>query len=137
DGIVRTKNDVPEADLPRIDDRIGELQREWNGSLEAYRALLNRPSTGAGSVPIAETIEDLVRRKLIETDRLVATSFTSAYFTQGLNLIASLHRLGEDAVSLIVVYAIDLTPEQRERLAQLDRVVVRDYPAETARFFDG
>ncbi len=137
DGIVRTKNDVPEADLPRIDDRIGELQREWNGSLEAYRALLNRPSLGAGSVPIAETIEDLRRRKIIDTDRLVATSFTSAYFTQGLNLIASLHRLGEDAVSLIAVYAIDLTPEQRERLAELDRVVVRDYPAETARFFDG
>ena len=137
DGIVRNKNDVPEADLPKIDERIGELQREWNGSLEAYRALLNRPSLGAGSVPIAETIEDLKRRRLIDTDRLVATSFTSAYFTQGLNLIASLHRLGEDACSLIVVYAIDLTPEQRERLAELDRVVVRDYPAQTERFFDG
>ncbi len=141
DGIVRTKKDVPPADLPKIDQRIGELQREWNGTLEAYRAMLNRPSIGPGSVPIAETIRDLCRRKLIDTDRLVATSFTSAYFTQGLNLIASLHRLrgamSEDPFSLIVVYAIDLTPEQRARLAELDRVVVRDYPEETASFFDG
>lgn len=137
DGIVRGKNDVPHADLARIDERLGELQREWNGSPEALRRLLQRPASGPGAAPINETVADLVRRGIVDTDRTVVTSFTSAYFQQGLNLIASLHRLGPGACPLILVYDIDLTPAQRAQLNDIERVAVRDYPAEVSKFFDG
>ncbi len=122
DGIVR-KNDVPGRTCPRSTS-IGE--RSKSGTARSRRtALLNRPSLGAGR---PDRRDDRGPQAAGSSTRTGSwRRHLSAYFTQGLNLIASLHRLGEDACSLIVVYAIDLTPEQRERSPRLDRVVVRDY----------
>ena len=137
DGMINNASQASPADLKRIDDLVAQLQATWNATPAAHRRLLARPDIGPGSTPIAETLGDLHARALVKTDRTVVTSFTSAYFQQGLNLIASLHRLGPQACSLILVYDIDLTPEQRERLSGLDRVAVRSYPPETAAFFEG
>lgn len=137
DGIVRDGTDLSESEHALIDTRVGELQAKWNASNEAHRRLLARPDTGPGSEPIAETLNDLRSRGLVDTDRTVVTSFTNAYFQQGLNLIASLHRLGPAACPLIVVYDVDLAPEQRARLNELERVAVRSYPGEVSRFFPG
>lgn len=137
DGILLTTADVPTQAREQVQRRVGELQQQWNSSVESYRKLLCRPVSGPGSYAVSETIEDLRTRNMIPTDKLVVTSFDSAYFNQGLNLIASLHRLGESACSLIVVYDLGLTPAQREKLADLDRVAVRDYPVEVSKYFDG
>ncbi len=137
DGIVQNKDNVPTEQKDKIEAAVDELHAKWNGTLDAYRRLLSRPTTGAGSYPIAETIADLQRKSPMNTDKTIVTSFNSAYFQQGLNLIASLHRLRKDAFSQIIVYDFDLTPKQRQILAELDRVAVRDYPAETKTFFDG
>jgi len=136
-GIVNEGQDISPQKAKRIDTAVDKLNAKWNGSLDAYRRLLSRPTTGAGSSPIAETIEDLQRKSPMNTDKTIVTSFTSAYHQQGLNLIASLHRLSDGAFSQIIVYDIDFTPAQREALCDLDRVAVRDYPAETKGFFDG
>lgn len=137
DGMIKNAAEATEEQRERIDDLTGQLQARWNGSADAFRRLLARPDSGPGSEPIAETIDDLIRRGLIDTDRTIVTSFTSAYFQQGLNLIASLHRQGPSACPLIVVYDIDLAPEQRARLNELERVAVRSYPREVSRFFPG
>jgi FkbM family methyltransferase len=137
DGIVQNKKDVPADQADKIDAAVDVLHSKWNGSIDAYRRLLSRPTTGGGSVPIAETIADLRRRSPMNTDKTIVTSFNSAYYQQGLNLIASLHRLAQDAFSQIIVYDVDFSAKEREALCELDRVAVRDYPAETKTFFDG
>jgi GT2 family glycosyltransferase len=62
--------------------------------------------------------------------RVVATSFDSKYFAQGLNLIASLHAFCRNSIDLIVVYDLGLLPTQIELLGRLEGVVVAHYPAE-------
>ena len=136
-GIVQENQKISSQQNKQINAVIDKLHAEWNGSLDAYRRLLSRPTTGGGAVPIKETIEDLKTLSIVNTDKTIVTSFTSAYHQQGLNLIASLHRLGESEFSQIIVYDIDFTPAQREALCDLDRVAVRDYPAETKGFFGG
>ncbi len=137
DGIVRTTLDVADSDRPKVDQRLGELQAKWNSSPEAHLQLLRRPAVGPGSGPITETLEDLRSRSMNQTPRLIVTAFDGAYFRQGLNLIASLHRHREDEFSTVVVYDLGLSASQRDRLNDLEGVAVRDFPEEVSEFFDG
>ncbi|MEH6587179.1 MAG: FkbM family methyltransferase [Halioglobus sp.] len=61
--------------------------------------------------------------------RTIVTSFDSDYFNQGLNLIASLHRTSFDSFHELLVYSLDLSPIERTRLGDLEKVTVIDYPA--------
>ncbi|MEM8758228.1 MAG: FkbM family methyltransferase, partial [Planctomycetota bacterium] len=143
DGILKGSGDVGSDEADAVDRALGELQREWNGSRDAQRRLLSRRGARSGAAASAagqavdETVEDLRGRGLIDTDRLIVTSFNAAYFRQGLNLIASLQRLREDAFSFIVVFDLGLTDQQREELARYERVIVADYPEDVRGAFDG
>ena len=84
---------------------------------------------------------DLRRQFFDETppvnQAVVATTFDAAYFDQGLNLIAGLHRTSLAVVKRIVIYDLGLTNLQREHLDGYDRVTVVDYPDEARSAFDG
>jgi FkbM family methyltransferase len=67
----------------------------------------------------------------------VVTSFDQHYFEQGLNLIAGLHRTSQDVIDEILVYDLDLTPEQRELVDGLEATKVIDFPDQMRSNFDG
>lgn len=60
--------------------------------------------------------------------RIIVTSFDSDYFNQGINLIASLHRTSFDSFDELIVYPLNLSVNERARLADLEKVTVTDYP---------
>lgn len=65
----------------------------------------------------------------------MVTAFDEHYFRQGLNLVASLHRTSLDVFDALLVYDVGLTPAQRLRLNELERVSVIDFPAVTHSFY--
>ena len=74
--------------------------------------------------PYATTWAELGKRSLESGPprRIVITSFDPAYYEQGLNLVASLHRTSFLTVDRIYVYSLGLTPFERERLGQLEHL---------------
>ncbi|MEM7708760.1 MAG: FkbM family methyltransferase [Pseudomonadota bacterium] len=75
------------------------------------------PSSGHGSV----------------LERVVVTSFDAAYFNQGINLIASLHRTSFDEIDRIIVYPLGLGETEKLQLLELDKVELAEYPAEITK----
>lgn len=62
--------------------------------------------------------------------RIIVTSFDSAYFNQGLTLLASIHANAENEFDLIVIYSLGLQDIEKEHLEMLEGVICVDYPAE-------
>lgn len=132
DGILQSGRD--DTDQGAIDAEVDRLQRKWNSSPEAIAAI----ETCKDEPEVMRTLADLCRRGMLEgMQRVAVTSFTAAYFRQGLNVLASIGRHAPDRFDRVLVYALGLSDSQRRRLASLEGVVVMDYPEGCNEFFDG
>lgn len=125
---------VSDEQSEEIEFLVTRLLAHFYGAPSGRRQLV---SDNRDRSPYAETWANLQKRS-INADRprrIVITSFDSAYFDQGMNLIASLHRTSFLSVDRIYVYALGLAAHERERLSQFEKVEVIDFPPEVAAFF--
>ena len=109
------------------------LLSELNGDRRTHAMLTERGDLD----PYSNTYQAMKRHGLDNPPprRVVLTSFDSAFFQQGLNLIAALHRTSLDSFDDLFVYSLDLNEVERQRLASLEKVKVVDYPAELSEHF--
>jgi len=134
DGILESGSD--DADREAINVEVDRLQRKWNVSPEAFAAI----EACKDEPEVMRTLADLCKRGMlggVGAQRVAVTSFTEAYFRQGLNVLASIGRHAPDRFDRVLVYALGLSDSQRRTLGALDGVVVMDYPAQCNDFFDG
>ena len=116
-------NATQRDDLPAIESRLlSDLNTD-----AATLALLKQQRDSPPYSSTYRAMDDygLLRRR---PSRIVVTSFDSAYYQQGLNLIAGLHRTSFESIDNIFVYSLGLTEYERRRLESLDKVDVIDYP---------
>jgi FkbM family methyltransferase len=106
------------------------LLMRFNGTERAQRALSEMPTNESRR----RTLQQLRTQRASHgrPKRIVITSFDSAYFQQGLNLIASLHRTSLESIDGILVYPLALSAGERQRLERLEKVQLVDYPRNIA-----
>ena len=123
-------NEAQQDDYIAIEARLLE---ELNGDEQTRVFLRDR----AQIEPYSNTYLAMRRHRLATGPRrrIVVTSFDSAYFQQGLNLIAALHRTSLKSFDELFVYSLDLSEMERHRLASLEKVRVLDYPSELSELF--
>ena len=108
-----------------------DIFRYHNGSDEAVRAIV---LSGHGAL-IENTRKQLRRCGLLDSKRVIVTSFDRAFFDSGLTLIAGLRRYQRTRIP-IFIYDGGLTPGQRKRLSGFSDLFVVDPPEWVASCFD-
>lgn len=101
------------------------LLEYYNTLPEAFNVILRSETPSH-----VRTLESMSENSITGYKRrkVVITSFDSPYLQQGLNLIASLHRTSFGTIDAIYVYSLGLSKLERERLNDLEKVEVIDYP---------
>ena len=97
--------------------------RQYNQRKSALSALLQCPTTK----DYEASRKMLARSGLIDTSKIVATTFDDNYFDQGLTLIASIHQ-HEPQDRFVLVYDLNLSDGNKARLAKLHNVFIVPYP---------
>lgn len=123
----------PTEEQKALAGQIAETRfRTANSSNDARFAIISAPhlSQYSNSRKLAEAAG------LVETNRVIATTFDDAYLEQGLTLIRSV-RAHQGAKIPIVVYDLNLSPESKRGLAALANVHLASYPRDAVDSFPG
>lgn len=119
DGIVASS----EGASPAAAEAASHLFRRYNATPSAlYGALKLEPAEARLHV------HAWLRHHRLSSKRALLTTASGEYFDQLLTLVAGVHRTSRSSVDVLVVYDLSLSSEQRNRLFELDAVIVLPYP---------